>query len=326
MKIKTMKLVPLLALPLVVLVGGARADTVRLAFAGDVMLADGVGRAIAAGADPLAAFSSRLAGADYRIANLEFTVSTGGTALPNKRYTFRADPAVLSVMKGRFDAVSVANNHSGDFGKQAFTDTLAHLDTAGIRRFGGGPNLAEAHAPLWIEKKGLRIALLGYNEFKPRAFEAGVGLPGIAWSEDAQVIADIRAARRAGADIVVPFMHWGWEYEEAPTLRQRELARKMIDAGADVVVGGHPHVIQPAEHYRGRLIVYSLGNFVFDGFDAPEAWQGWLLYLDFDRRGLAAWHTQLAQIGADGFPSPVPGAMTPCGRRGEPKISECRNP
>ncbi len=322
------RLIPLLtaALILALPTGSSRADTVRLLFAGDVMLADGPGRAIAAGGDPLAAFASRLAEADYRVANLEFTVSAGGSALPNKRYTFRADPAALAVMKGRFDAVSVANNHSGDFGKGAFTDTLTHLGAAGIRHFGGGPNLAAAHAPLWIEKKGLRIALLGYNEFKPRSFEAGADLPGIAWSEDAQVIADIRAARRAGADIVVPFMHWGWEYEEAPTLRQRELARRMIDAGADVVVGGHPHVIQPAELYRGRLIVYSLGNFVFDGFDAPEAWQGWLLYLDFDRRGLAAWHTRLAQIDADGFPSPVPGALTPCGRRGDRTIGECRNP
>lgn len=311
---------------LLMLASSAHAETLRLVFAGDVMLADGPGRLIAAGGDPLASFARVLADADYRIANLECAVSSGGTALPNKRYTFRADPRVTAVLKGRFDAVGVANNHSGDFGKEAFLDTIAHLDGAGIGHFGGGRNLAEAHAPLWIARKGLRIAVLGYNEFKPRSFEAGAAHPGIAWSEDAQVIADIRAARRAGADIVIPFMHWGWEYEEAPSLRQRELARQMIDAGADVVVGGHPHVVQNAELYRGRLIVYSLGNFVFDGFDAPEARQGWLLRLDFDKRGLAAWDTRLAQLDEGGTPSPVPGALTPCGKRGQWKIGECRNP
>jgi poly-gamma-glutamate synthesis protein (capsule biosynthesis protein) len=94
------------------------------------------------------------------------------------------------------------------------------------------------------------------------------------------------------------------------------LARRMIDAGASLVVGGHPHVIQDAELYRGKLIVHSLGNFVFDGFDLPEERQGWLLRLEVDRRGLKAWQTRLVQIDAAGTPVPVSGAETPCGRRG----------
>jgi poly-gamma-glutamate capsule biosynthesis protein CapA/YwtB (metallophosphatase superfamily) len=87
--------------------------------------------------------------------------------------------------------------------------------------------------------QGLRVAVLAYNEFKPRSFEAGADWPGIAWSEDSQVVADIRAARAAGADLVIPFMHWGWEREPQASARQRQLARLMIDAGADLVVGGH---------------------------------------------------------------------------------------
>jgi poly-gamma-glutamate capsule biosynthesis protein CapA/YwtB (metallophosphatase superfamily) len=94
-------------------------------------------------------------------------------------------------------------------------------------------NLEQAHRPLWIERRGLRIAVLAYNEFKPRSFEAGADWPGIAWSEDSQVVADIRAARAAGADLVIPFMHWGWERERQASARQRQLARLMIDAGAD---------------------------------------------------------------------------------------------
>lgn len=316
------------AASLVLVAGTAWAgdNSVTLIFAGDVMLDDGPGRLIADGGDPLAAVAPLLADADYRIANLECSVSTRGASLPGKPYTFRADPRALRVMQGRFDAVAVSNNHSGDFGPDAFLDTIDHLRQAGLRSFGGGRNLRDAHAPLWLHKNGLRIAVLGYNEYKPRSFEAGASRPGVAWSEDSEVISDIRAARKAGAHIVIPFMHWGWENRHTPSLRQRMLARKMIDAGASLVVGGHPHVIQDAELYRGKLIVHSLGNFVFDGFDLPEERQGWLLRLEVDRRGLKAWQTRLVQIDAAGTPVPVSGAETPCGRRGRGVIDDCRNP
>jgi len=317
----------LAAAALIALAPAAAAESLSLIFAGDVMLDDGPGRVVADGRDPLAAFAPLLAGVDYRIANLECPVATTGMPLDNKIYSFRAHPRVLSVLQGRFDAVSLANNHSGDYGQAAFSETMARLDGAGIRRFGGGRNLVEAHAPLWIERKGLRIAVLGYNEFKPRVFEAGANHPGIAWSEDSHVIADIRAARKAGADLVIPFMHWGWEREPKPSARQRALARRMIDAGAAAVVGGHPHVTQGAELYRGRPIVYSLGNFVFDGFDElPAGRVGWLLRLELDRRGVAAWRTFEARMDGEGVPSPAAGAVTPCGRRGDRVVGACRNP
>lgn len=317
----------LAATALIALAPAAAAESLSLIFAGDVMLDDGPGRVVAEGRDPLAAFAPLLAGADYRIANLECPVATTGTPLDNKIYSFRAHPRVLSVLQGRFDAVSLANNHSGDYGPAAFTETMALLDGAGIRRFGGGRNLVEAHAPLWIERKGLRVAVLGYNEFKPRVFEAGADHPGIAWSEDSHVIADIRAARKAGADLVIPFMHWGWEREPQPSARQRALARRMIDAGAAVVVGGHPHVTQGAELYRGKPIIYSLGNFVFDGFDdVPAGRVGWLLRLELDRRGVAEWRTFEARMNGEGVPSPATGAVTPCGWRGDRVVGACRNP
>jgi len=304
----------------------AQAETVRLIFVGDVMLDDGPGKVVAAGRDPLAPFAALLADADYRIANLECPLATTGAAIPTKIYTFRADPRATRVLRGRFDAVSVANNHSGDYGRAAFLETLAVLDGAGIRYFGGGRNLVEAHAPLWIEKKGLRIAVLGYDEFLPRAFEAGADFPGIAWSEDSHVISDIRAARAAGADIVIPFMHWGWEYESGPNPRQRQLARAMIDAGADAVVGGHPHVTQGAEVYRGKPVIYSLGNFVFDGFEAPEAKLGWLLRLEIDQGGVSSWLTFAARMDEEGTPHPDLETATPCGRRGQAAVGLCRNP
>lgn len=282
----------------------AHAEPVKLIFVGDILLDDGPGRAIAAGRDPLAAFETLLADADYRIGNLECPIATVGQPLDSKIYNFRAHPRVLAFLKGRFDALAVSNNHSGDYGQAAFLETLDHLKQAGIASFGGGRNLAEAHAPLWIEKHGLSIAVLGYNEFKPRSFEAGPHWPGVAWSEDSQVIADIRAARAAGADVVIPFMHWGWEREPFPTERQRSLARLLIDAGADAVVGGHPHVTQGTETYRGRPIIYSLGNFVFDGFELPAAKIGWLLQMSVDRSGVVAWQTVDALIDAAGIPVP----------------------
>ncbi|HEX6733174.1 MAG TPA: CapA family protein [Azonexus sp.] len=315
-----------IAAALLALAGPLAAAPVTLIFAGDIMLDDGPGRLIAQGGDPLQPFAAILEAADYRIANLECPVAEGGSPSAGKIYSFRAAPRALSVLQGRFDAVSLANNHSGDYGQGAFLETLAQLDQAGIARFGGGRNLAEAHRPLWIERQGLKIAVLGYNEFKPRSFEAGADWPGVAWSEDDRVISDIRAAKAAGADLVIPFMHWGWEKETAPSERQRTLARRMIDEGAALVVGGHPHVTQGAEIYQGKPIIYSLGNFVFDGFDYDNAKRGWLLRLKLDQSGVLFWETLAAQMDDDGTPHPLPGSFTPCGRGGEALISECLNP
>lgn len=284
----------------------ARAETVNLVFVGDIMLDDGPGRVVAAGRDPLAPFAPLLAAADYRIGNLETPIATSGKPTESKIYNFRADPRVLKVLQGRFDALSVANNHSGDYGQEAFLETLDHVSSIGIKTFGGGRNLTEAHRPLWIEKHDIRIAVLAYNEFKPRSFAAGPNWPGVAWSEDTLVVADIRAARRAGADLVIPYMHWGWEREPEPTERQRALARLMIDAGADAVVGGHPHVTQGSESYRGKPIIYSLGNFVFDGFELPAAKIGWLLRMTVNRQGVTAWDIVEARIDAEGTPHPAP--------------------
>lgn len=278
--------------------------TVRLAFVGDVMLSDGPGRVIASGRDPFAHVAERLRQADVRIGNLECVIAQGGRAL-DKPWTFRAHPRVLPVLKRHLDAVSVANNHVGDFGREAFTEMLGHLDASGIPRVGGGRNLTEAHRPLIIEKHGLRIALLAYDEFFPRSFEAGPDRPGSAWSDDEQVVDDIRRARTEHrADLVIPFMHWGSEGELVSNARQRQLARLMIDAGADAVVGAHPHVVQDAEVYRGKPIVYSLGNFVFDGFESLEHRTGWMLFFTVDRGGVRQWHVEPVRTDVEGTPHP----------------------
>lgn len=302
------------------------AQSLRLIFTGDIMLDDTPGKIIADGRDPFAAVAELLRDADFRIGNLECPIATVGQPMESKIYSFRAHPRVLPMLERHIDAVSVANNHTGDYGKAAFMETLEQLDSRGILHFGGGPNATSAHKPLWIERKGLRIAVLGYNEFKPRSFEAGAMSPGIAWSEDSHVVSDIRAARKAGADIVIPFMHWGWERETTPSERQTKLARKMIDAGADIVVGSHPHVVQGAEIYKGKPIIYSLGNFVFDSFTTPVTRLGWTLHLTVDPLGVAVWETRAVHMDEEGSPHLVSGAMTPCAKRGDRKTGECPTP
>lgn len=277
--------------------------TVRMVWMGDIMLADGPGRLIASSGNPFQPFASRLADADIRVANLECVIAEGGKAL-NKPWTFRASPAVLPLLRSHVDAVSLANNHAGDYGKDAFSEMITHLQQAKIPYFGGGMDWREAHKPLIIERKGLKIALLGYDEFFPRVFEAGEKLPGVAWSEDEQVVYDIQQARKQ-ADIVIPFMHWGQEHEPIANDRQRELARLMIDAGADAVVGTHPHVVQDTETYRGKPIIYSLGNFIFDGFSSIENNTGWVLWMDVTIQGVTSWRVELAHIDQQGTPYPL---------------------
>jgi poly-gamma-glutamate synthesis protein (capsule biosynthesis protein) len=291
---------------------------VRMAFVGDIMLDRDPGKAMLAGRDPFAGVAGILGGADLTVGNLECVVADSGTRI-DKNYTFRADPGAIPYLARYFDAVSLANNHTGDFGHTALIETMYRLQRANLPFFGAGLNGEEAHTPWVVEKNGIKIAVLGYNEFPPRAFKAGPKTPGCAWSEDEKVVADIRAIRPR-VDVILTFMHWGEEYRLEPDERQKSLARKMIDAGADVVIGNHPHVIQGHELYKNRLIVYCLGNFVFDEWkDEPgrmkeERRMGWVLRLTLGKSGLVGWDTVVTRNDDDGFPQQVSGVTGPGGR------------
>jgi len=299
---------------------------VSLVFAGDSVLDADAGELIAQGGDPFASFASYFADADIRITNLECVVATKGSA-GDKMFTFRAHPRVIPVVQRHFDAVALANNHSGDFGPEAFAEMLGLLHEAGLVQVGGGMNLRQAHTPLIFERKGLRIALLSYDEFQPRSFEANFNMPGVAWSEDERVVADIRAARRVHrADLVIPIMHWGWENEPAANARQRQLARRMVDAGADAVIGGHPHVTQDIEHHRGKPIVYSVGNFIMKETDNANQRLGWVLRLELDSRGVAAFQTRVVRIDLAGIPTLDGKATSPCWQRGDKAVGSCSAP
>ena len=288
-------------------VSARRPDTagpLSLVVVGDIMLEDGPMDAMRKGQDPFAGFARLFAGADIRIGNLECVVATTGSPEDDKPNVFRVHPRALKYIKRHFDAVGLANNHSGDYGHEAFAQMLGLLKHNKIGVYGGGMNLSEAHTPWIIERKGVRVAILGYNEFQPRSFEADTDRPGVAWSEDSQVLRDIRAARTIHkADVVIPVMHWGWE-DPIANDRQRQLARLMIDAGADAVIGGHPHQLQDTERYQGKPIFYSLGNFVFDGFPLPINYIGWALRMELDKTGVQKIEAHVSHIGPTGLPKP----------------------
>ncbi len=229
------------------------------------MLARSVGQRLLATSDtfPFTHTADFLRGFDLTVGNLECVVSTLGAPQP-KQYTFEAPVKSFErLVAAGFDIVSLANNHSGDYGKAAFSDMLGKLPGYGLTPLGGGLNRAAAHTPVIRKVHGTTLGFLAYCEIQPQNFAATDTSPGHAWLEEASMRADIQAARPQ-ADFLIVFQHWGVEYETVETSHQQALARAAIDAGADLVVGAHPHVIQPHEIYQGKPIIYSLGNFVFD--------------------------------------------------------------
>ncbi len=291
-----------------------RQDTVSIVFAGDVMLDGGPGHAIVHGNDPFQEFAAIFHNADIAVCNLECVVGEGGEQVL-KPYTFRGPRESIPLLKKYFTAVNVANNHSGDFGKEAFLDQLTLLKKADLPYFGGGANRQEAYQPLILNRHGLRIALLGFNRFPPKSFAAGEHEPGTAWLDEDDVLKAIKAAHEEHhAQIVIPYLHWGKEYRPEPTAEQKELSRRLIDAGASAIIGAHQHVTQTIDIYKGRPIVYSLGNMVFDYFPAdPEVWTGWIVELTFNNPAQVDLKTHVLQIDKAGIPHllPLPQADSP---------------
>jgi poly-gamma-glutamate synthesis protein (capsule biosynthesis protein) len=205
---------------------------------------------------------------DLLVGNLEGTFTDVGVSL-DKYYSFRTDPALaIALADAGFAAVSLANNHATDYGLEGLDRTLQALDGVGVRSFGAGMTEVDARAPLLATPTGRpSVAFLGYSTVGETIFADGDG-GGVAHASAEWMDGDIRAAAER-ADIVVVSLHSGVEYDHEPTDTQRTLARAAIDAGASVVVGHHPHVLQPWERYGDGVIFYSLGNFVFD-LDAED--------------------------------------------------------
>jgi poly-gamma-glutamate synthesis protein (capsule biosynthesis protein) len=239
--------------------GCGRADTTTLLFVGDMMLGRHVERLARERQDwvfPFRRIVDRVRGATIAFGNLECIAAEGGAPTP-----FRADPRVLEGLRDAgFDVVSVANNHAMDAGPEALDRMLRRLRALGITPTGvrtdAGQDVAIVHA------NGLRVGFLAYSWFVGD-FPPAAGLPLIAGTDRAEMVADIARARPA-VDYLVVSLHMGLEGARHASEPQRQKARAAIDAGADLVVGHHPHVPQELERYRGKPIAYSLGDFVFD--------------------------------------------------------------
>jgi poly-gamma-glutamate capsule biosynthesis protein CapA/YwtB (metallophosphatase superfamily) len=287
----------------------AEVEPVRIVFAGDIMLDGGPGHIVTVGGDPFADVASVLRDADLTIGNLECAIVKQGYAV-DKKFTFRGPSESLPLLRKYFSAVSLANNHSGDWGKHGFLTELELLREVGLPFFGGGANAREARRPLVLTAAGKRVSFLGYNDYQPRSFAAGPSTPGTAWLVEQDVIRDIKLARQQ-ADFVVLFLHWGEDMEAAVTPQQKAMGHALIDAGADAIVGGHPHLIQDIEWYKDKPIVYSIGNFVFDYFPGdPAVWKAWILRMTLSklgRPGLEQFEVELDPAGVPHLVRPRPG-------------------
>jgi len=245
--------------------------------------------------DPQSMFrhvSGLLTQGDIRFCQLETNLSTRGTPLPQARLPMRAHPNSASALReAGFQVVSFASNHCMDFGPEAFFDSIDAIKANGMESIGAGRNIAEARRPVILERNATRIAFLAYNSILPYGYWAETDRPGCvplrAWTvyeqvepdqpgsrcrihtfphkDDLQAMtADIESARSA-ADIVILSIHWGIHFVPARLADyQREIARKAIDCGADLILGHHPHILKGIEVYKGKVIMYSLGNFAIE--------------------------------------------------------------
>lgn len=245
-------------------------ERITIAFVGDLMFERDVEAAMAEiGVEyPLERALELFNGADLVVGNLEGSVTDIGDPL-DKMYQFALDPALAGGLTP-FWAVSLSNNHATDYGLAGLERTLETLDAQGIGWFGAGRTEAEARAGIVGRGPGTpTIAYLGYDDIGEVIFAQGKR-GGVARASAEAIAEDIARMRARGdIDFVVVTLHAGTEYTYQVTARQRELTRAAVDAGANLVVGTHPHVLQEVEQYEGGLILYSLGNFVFD-LDADD--------------------------------------------------------
>ncbi len=251
-------------------------DVFEIAFVGDIMLSRNVENSIYKNhnGDFARLFEKIdfIKKADIAFGNLEGPVSISGKDA-GSIYSFRFKPDALNAIKSAgFDVLSVANNHAGDWSKEAFEENIFRLKNEKIYPVGGGVSKKDASTPRIIEKGGVKIGFLGFSDVGPNWFEAKNDKPGILLVRDD--FEDIIKEAAMRADVLVVSIHFGEEYKNNSNDRQKFLARTAIDNGAKIVAGHHPHVIQEVESYNGGIIAYSLGNFIFDQDFSEETMEG----------------------------------------------------
>ncbi|MEP0766247.1 MAG: CapA family protein [Fimbriimonadia bacterium] len=269
-------------------IAAAQGAPVSVATVGDLML-----NGLAPTPNAFQSLRLYLAMPDVTFGNLETpptkagkptTAKSSRDVAAKRQYVLRADPAWIPLLDGAsFDVLSLANNHAMDYGAEGLLDTIAGVSRAGMRVVGAGGNLEEASRPVVLDANGVKVVFLAFLAFRGEgalaacgpasATKAGVnalhgGGNGITDEVRSKLRAAISRARRM-ANIVLVSYHWGLERHRTPTSYQVALAKATIDAGADGVIGHHPHVLQPYAIYRGKPILYSLGNFTASNHAGP---------------------------------------------------------
>lgn len=211
---------------------------------------------------------SHMQSADICFVNNEFPYSLRGSAIPYKDYTYRGNPENVKILKDLgVDIVSLANNHMFDYGEEALLDTLETLDNAGIKRVGAGKDLEEASSIYYYDLEGLKVAFISGTrvEWQMLTREAAENQPGVFRTVDPTLLYERVKEAKENADYVVVYMHWGIEGVTYLEDYQLTTGNGLIDAGADAVIGDHTHCLQGIDFYKGKPIVYSLGNYWFNG-------------------------------------------------------------
>lgn len=241
---------------------------VTLMFAGDVML-DGVPSANydAYGITGVVSqeLLDELTGADILMVNNEFAWSDRGTAMEDKEYTYRCNPSYVTILKELgVDIVSLANNHTLDFGKEALSDTFTTLDGAGILYAGAGESKERAEQVQVIEKGGKKFGFIAGSRVIPVTdWNVENAQPGLFTVYDYSRLVELVAQAKESCDFVTVYLHWGIERVEYPEEYERAMAKACIEAGADLIIGGHAHCIQGVEFIENVPVFYALGDFIF---------------------------------------------------------------
>lgn len=254
---------------------GGNEDKISLSFVGDLLVADYVSAITDKEGYPFLYKPSMLylSEPDLTAGNLEFPITARGVPVEGTPYVFKGSPDVLPAMRDAgFDIMSLANNHALDQGVEGMLDTMNYLDEAGISHMGAGNNDTEAFAPVIKEVRGIKVAYIGLSRVVPfSSWKADKNVAGVAESYDTRRALEAVAKAKKDADIVVVMVHWGKERVDQPEQYQKDFGKQYIDAGADLVIGSHPHVLQGFEMYKGKWIAYSLGNFIFTSYPKETA-------------------------------------------------------
>lgn len=267
-----------------------KSEEVSLVAVGDISYSRGVERIVRKVNDinyPFLKIRDYLKSADLVFGNLE-TPIIQGAEIPNFEMIFRSNPGTEQALKrAGFSILSLANNHTPNFGKKGLTDTFNYLENAGIKYIGAGRNKQEANQPIYIEKNGIKFAFFAYNDVDvvPTSYEASDDHAGTAFMRIDKMTEAVKEAKQK-SDFVIVSMHSGTEYADRPNDSQVNFAHAAIDAEADLIIGHHPHVVQTLEKYKGKFIFYSLGNFVFDQPQKQETKEGLAIKVYFEKNAI----------------------------------------